>query len=66
MGVEALARNLGLGSLLSELKDNFGGYEILDHWQRGEFHHDLLLRVEARREVAGSRCWSWRRTATAA
>jgi hypothetical protein len=43
--VEALARNLGLGSLLDELKRDFGGYEIVDHWQQGEFHHDLLLRV---------------------
>ena len=66
MGVEALARNLALGSLLSELKDNFGGYEILDHWQRGEFHHDLLLRVDADGQASRGRCWSWRRTATAA
>ena len=41
MGVEALARNLGLGSLLTDLNEKFGGYEILDHWQRGDFHHDL-------------------------
>jgi len=46
MSVEAIAQNLGLGALLSDLRSNFGGYEILDHWQRGEFHHDLLLRVE--------------------
>jgi len=54
MGVEALARNLALGSLLSELKDRFGGYELLDHWQRGEFHHDLLLRVEANGKLSGA------------
>jgi hypothetical protein len=54
MGVEALARNLALGSLLSELKDRFGGYEILDHWQRGEFHHDLLLRVDANGKLPGA------------
>ena len=47
MGIETLARNLGLGALLSELKDDFGGYEMIHHWQRGEFHHDLLLRVDA-------------------
>jgi hypothetical protein len=53
MSVAALARNLALGSLLSDLKDNFGGYEILDHWQRGEFHHDLLLRVQADGKLPG-------------
>ena len=53
MGIESLARNLGLGSLLADLKDRFGGYEILDHWQRGEFHHDLLLRVESKGKLPG-------------
>ena len=53
MGVEALARNLGLGSLLTDLNEKFGGYEILEHWQRGEFHHDLLLRVDAKGKLPG-------------
>ncbi|HXJ18714.1 MAG TPA: hypothetical protein VMT03_00665 [Polyangia bacterium] len=53
MTVEAIAQNLGLGALLSDLRVNFGGYQILDHWQRGEFHHDLLLRVEPRGRLPG-------------
>ncbi len=53
VSVEAIARNLGLGDLLSDLKVNFGGYEILDHWTRGEFHHDLLLRVKANGRFPG-------------
>ena len=53
MGVEALARNLALGALLTDLKSDFGGYEILDHWQRGEFHHDLLLRVDPNGRLPG-------------
>src|SRR5213075_1388037 len=53
MGVETLARHLGLGSLLADLQQNFGGYEIIDHWQRGEFHHDLLLRVNAEARLPG-------------
>ena len=53
MGVTALARNLGLGSLLADLTRKFGGYELLDHWQRGEFHHDLLLRVEPNGQLPG-------------
>jgi hypothetical protein len=28
MSVEALARNLALGSLLTDLKTSFGGYEV--------------------------------------
>ena len=43
--VESLAQNLALGSLLDDLRARFGGYEILDHWQQGEFHHDLVLKV---------------------
>jgi hypothetical protein len=43
--VEALAQHLGLGSLLHDLRQRFGGYEIVDHWQQGEFHHDLILRI---------------------
>ena len=53
VGIDALARNLGLGSLLADLTKKFGGYEILEHWQRGEFHHDLLLRVEAKGKLPG-------------
>jgi hypothetical protein len=51
--IEALAQNLGLGSLLDALRSDFGGYDILDHWQRGEFHHDLVVRVEAAGRLPG-------------
>lgn len=43
--VEALARTLGLGALLSHLREHHGGYLLLDQWQQGEFHHDVVLRV---------------------
>jgi hypothetical protein len=43
--VDGLAQKLGLGALLEQLRREFGGYEVLDHWQQGEFHHDLVLRV---------------------
>jgi hypothetical protein len=45
MTVAALANHLGLGDLLADLRQSFGGYELVDHWQQGEFHHDLVLRV---------------------
>jgi hypothetical protein len=41
-----LADTLCLGSLLEKLRLEHGGYELIDHWQQGEFHHDVLVRVE--------------------
>lgn len=43
--VTELASQLDLGSLLEALRLKVGGYELLDHWQQGEFHHDVLLRL---------------------
>jgi hypothetical protein len=42
-----LANSMVLGSLLAQLRDQFGTYELVDHWQQGEFHHDVVLRIEA-------------------
>jgi hypothetical protein len=44
MDVRSLANELVLGSLLSALVRS-GGYDLLDHWQQGEFHHDIVLRA---------------------
>jgi hypothetical protein len=49
MGIEELAEQLTLGGLLAKLRDRAGGYELLEHRQQGEFHHDTLLQVDARR-----------------
>ena len=53
MGVDELAQNLGLGPLLDDVRRRLGGYEILDHWQQGEFHHDLLLKVDPKGQLPG-------------
>lgn len=45
--VDELASQLVLGALLDELRNRFGGYELLAHWTQGEFHHDLVVRVAA-------------------
>jgi hypothetical protein len=45
--VDRLAGRLALGSLLEELRRSCGGYDIVDHWQQGEFHHDVVLKVPA-------------------
>ncbi len=39
--VAVLAETLGLSSLLQRLDD----FDLLDHWQQGEFHHDVLVRA---------------------
>lgn len=54
MIIGELAQNLALGSLLEDLQRRLGGYEILDHWQQGEFHHDLVLEVEPAEVLPGS------------
>jgi hypothetical protein len=45
--VDELAATLALGSLLDRVRQRWGSYELVDHWQQGEFHHDTVLRVPA-------------------
>ena len=44
--LELLANRMVLADLLVVLEEQFGGYELIAHWTQGEFHHDLVLRVE--------------------
>ena len=43
--LQELSQQLGLGALLSELRTRAGSYDLVDHWQQGEFHHDVVVRV---------------------
>jgi hypothetical protein len=52
--LQELSQQLGLGSLLSEISQRDGGYDLLDHWQQGEFHHDVVLRVPPSSKLPGS------------
>jgi hypothetical protein len=52
--VQELADTLVLGSLLERLRAQVGHYELLEHWQQGEFHHDVLMRVEPSAALPGS------------
>lgn len=38
-----LAGTLVLGALLDSLRAQVGDYELLAHWEQGEFHHDVVL-----------------------
>lgn len=51
--LDRLARCLVLGALLEDVTALFGGYELVAHWLQGEFHHDLVLRLPAQRELLG-------------
>ena len=46
MFIDVLGGTLVLGALLDEVRQTMGDFELLDHWQQGEFHHDVVLRVE--------------------
>lgn len=49
-----LTNSLVLAGLLGTLRSKFGGYQIVEHWKQGEFHHDLVLKLEQRNdEVPG-------------
>lgn len=43
--VAELADSMVLGTLLDRVRERWGGYQLIDHWQQGEFHHDTVLRV---------------------
>lgn len=51
--LDRLAQCLTLGALLDEVRARHGGYELLDHWQQGEFHHDVVVRVDDPGELPG-------------
>jgi hypothetical protein len=43
--VATLANHLGLGALLERVDRVCGRHRMLEHWQQGEFHHDLVIEV---------------------
>ncbi len=52
--VEHLAATMSLGSLLDLLRAEHDDFEIVDHFTQGEFHHDVVLRVDQRRDLPTS------------
>ena len=42
-----LASRLVLAALLGTLRTRYGGYNIVEHWKQGEFHHDLVLKIHS-------------------
>jgi hypothetical protein len=54
--VRELADTLVLGALLEEVRARFERYELLEHWQQGEFHHDVVVRVATGVFVVATNC----------
>lgn len=48
-----LADSLVLGAVLERLREAVGSYTLLDHWQQGEFHHDVIVRVPGAKALPG-------------
>ncbi len=51
--MHGLSKFLTLGDLLEEIRRRWGSYELVDHWQQGEFHHDVVVRIRGAREALG-------------
>lgn len=49
--LQSLQAPSGLGPFLEALGRDFGPYDVVDHWQQGEFHHDLVLKLRAPGEL---------------
>jgi len=43
--ITELAKSLMLGELLERVRQRWGTYTLLDHWQQGEFHHDTVVKA---------------------
>ena len=54
--VDVLARTLGLGALLQHLRTHHGGYQLIDQWAQGEFHHDVVVRTARQVIVVATNC----------
>lgn len=50
--VDQLAATMGLDRLLARV----GDYHLVDHWAQGEFHHDVVLRIEDHVVVVATNC----------
>jgi hypothetical protein len=54
MAVQRLADELSSKALLEVLQQDYGGFDLLHHWQQGKFHHDIVLAVKEPRALPGA------------
>lgn len=43
--LDVLCADGQLGSFLEGIRSRYGGYELLEHWAQGEFHHDVVIGI---------------------
>ena len=53
MRLQELADRLSSQAVIEILEREHEGFELLHHWQQGEFHHDLVLSVHEPRDLPG-------------
>jgi hypothetical protein len=46
LALDALAAHMLLGPGLAYLQSEHSPYTWLDHWKQGEFHHDIVVRLD--------------------
>lgn len=51
--INSLAQELLLGHLLQRLQDEFSDFELIAHWTKGEYHHDIVVRLGDHRDLPG-------------
>ena len=54
--IQRLAQTMMLGALLDEVRSRHETYEVLAHWKQGEFHHDVVLKVDDHVLVVATNC----------
>jgi hypothetical protein len=54
MDIAHLASQLSLGALLETVLRELGPFDLVDHWQQGEFHHDLVISLRNRGALPGA------------
>jgi hypothetical protein len=48
-----LASAMLLGALLDRARERWGAFELLEHGQQGEFHHDVMIGLDATADLPG-------------
>ncbi len=51
--IDSLAQELLLGHLLQRLQDEFSDFELLAHWTKGEYHHDIVVKLGDQKSLPG-------------
>jgi hypothetical protein len=51
-----ISDRLALSESLDEIRKIYGNYSLIDHWKQGEFHHDVVIKVNDMYFVIATNC----------